>query len=65
MAHFDAWKAQVGHPELIVVLVHKHLGLEAVVQARPVNQTEVWFNNASVCRTMKSKELEVEQHKSQ
>ena len=56
---------QVGRPELIVVLVHKHLGLEDIVQARPVNQTEVWLNSASVCKTMKGNELEVEQHKSQ
>ena len=29
---------QVSRPELIVILVHKHLGLEDVVQALPVNQ---------------------------
>ena len=55
---------QVGRPELIVVLVHKHLGLEDIVQARPVDQTEVWFNGTSVCKTMKSEGLEAEQHKS-
>ena len=30
----------------------------------PINQTEVWLSSAFVCRTMKGKELEVEQHKS-
>ena len=48
---------QVSRPELTVVLVHKHLDLEDVVQALPVNQTEVWFNSVSVCRAMKSKWL--------
>ena len=55
---------QVSSHELIVVLIHKHLGLEDVVQARLVNQTEVWFNDAFVCKTMKTNGLEVEQHKS-
>ena len=55
---------QVSRHELIVVLIHKHLGLEDVVQARLVNQTKVWFNDASVCKTMKAKGLEAEQHKS-
>ena len=54
---------QVGHPELIVVLVRKHLGLKDIVQARPVDQTEVWFNGVSVYKTMKSKGLKAEQHK--
>ena len=69
MMHFGAWKMQenwrisqyqVGRPELIVVLVQKD-----IIQARLVNQIEVWFNGVSVCRTMKSKGLEAEQHKSQ
>ena len=73
MTHFGAWKVrdnwrisqyQVGRLELIVILVHKHLGLEDIVQARPINQTEVWFNGVFVCRTMKSKGLEAEQNKS-
>ena len=56
---------QLSHPELIVVLVHKYLGLEDAVQTLPINQTKVWFNGVSVCGTMKSKGLEAEQHKSQ
>ena len=55
---------QVSCPKLIVILVHKHLGLKDVVQAFLVNQTEVWFNSASICRTMKSKGLGAKQHKS-
>ena len=49
----------VDYLKLIFVLVHKHLGLEDIVQARPVNQTEVWLNSGSVCKTMKGNELEV------
>ena len=55
---------QVSRPELIIVLIHKHLGLKDVVQAFPVNQTEIWFDGASVCRTIKSKGLEAKSNKS-
>ena len=40
----------MGRPELIVVLIHKHLGLEDVFQAHPVNQIEIWLGGASICK---------------